>query len=72
MQQELDKNTNISEIPRMQRRPQVKPLVYYVGLFKDKKRGIVEAYQTGVYIMNEIAAQFEVHCSTVQSCTGSG
>jgi putative transposase len=66
MQQELDKNADLSEIPRMQRRrPQAKPLVYYVGLYKDKKRGIVEAYQTDDYTMKEIAAEFEVHYSTV-------
>jgi putative transposase len=64
--QELAKNADLSEIPRMQRRrPQAKPLVYYVGLYKDKKRGIVEAYQTDDYTMKEIAAEFEVHYSTV-------
>ena len=65
MQKEVDKHGDLSEIPRMQRRPKAKPLDYYVGLYKDKRRGMVEAYQTGDYTMKEIAAQFDVHYSTV-------
>jgi len=64
VQQELDKNADLSEIPRMQGCPQPKPMVYYVGLYKDKKRGMVEAYQTGDYTMKEIAVQLEVHYLT--------
>lgn len=65
MQKELDENADLSEIPRVQRRPPTKPLVYYVGRYKDKKRGMVEAYHTGEYTMKAIAEQFEVHYSTV-------
>lgn len=37
MQMKLDKKADLSEIPRMQRRPQARLLEYYVGLKKDKK-----------------------------------
>jgi len=49
----------------MQRRSQAKLFVFYVGLYEDKKRGMVETYQTGDYTMKDITAQFEVHYSTV-------
>jgi hypothetical protein len=65
IQKELDKRAVLSEIPRMQRRHKAKPLIYYVDLYKDKRRGMVEAYQTGDYSMKEIAEQFDVHYSTV-------
>lgn len=65
MQKELDNNADLSEIPRMQRRPQAKPLEHYLMKYKDKKRGMVEAFCTGDYTMKEIATQFGVHYSTV-------
>jgi DNA-directed RNA polymerase specialized sigma24 family protein len=58
-----DKESVLS--PKMQRRPKAKPLIYYVELYKDKRRGMVEAYQTGDYTMKEVAEQFDVHYSTV-------
>jgi hypothetical protein len=65
MQKELKDDSDLSEIPRMQRRPQAKPLNYYLGKYEDKKRGMVEAYCTGDFTMKEIATQFGVHYSTV-------
>lgn len=60
------------EIPRMQRRHQAKPLVYSVGLYNNKRHGMFEEYQTGNHTMKEIAAQFEVHYSTVSRAVKYG
>jgi REP element-mobilizing transposase RayT len=57
--------TDISEIPRVQRRPVAKPLVYYRDDFDDKKAGMVAAYATGDYTMQQIADGFGVHYATV-------
>lgn len=65
LQKKLDHTEDLSEIPRAQRRPLAKPLQYYESRYKDKKRGIVEAYSTGDYTMKAIADYFKVHYSTV-------
>jgi len=36
----------------------------YASRYKDKKRGMVEAYSTGDYTMRSIADYFNVHYST--------
>lgn len=63
MQESLDQKSDLSEIPRLQRRPSAKPLAYYIGRYTDKKRGIVAAYSTGDYTMKAIAVEFGVHYS---------
>ena len=65
MQQQLDKQSDLSEIPRAQHRPKAKPLNYYASKYKDRKKSMVEAYSTGDYTMKEIAAHFNVHYATV-------
>ncbi len=65
LQKKLDKRADLSEIPRIQRRPKAKLLLYYESRYKDRKRGMVEAYSTGGYTMKEIAEYFKVHYSTV-------
>jgi len=65
MQKAMDKQADLSEIPRAQRRSQAKPLQYYEERYKDRDRGIVKAYQTGNYTMKEISEYFNVHYSTV-------
>lgn len=65
MHKKLDKNIDLNEIPRAQRRPMAKPLQYYATKYHDSKRGMVEAFITGDYTMKEIADHFQVHYSTV-------
>ena len=65
MQKAMDKQADLSEIPRVQRRPKAKPLQYYEERYKDRDRGMVEAYLTGDYTMKEISEYFNVHYSTV-------
>ena len=65
MQKKLDVSTDLSEIPRAQRRSKAKPLQYYESQYKDKKRGMVNAYTTADDTMKEIAEYFQVHYSTV-------
>jgi REP element-mobilizing transposase RayT len=58
MQNKLDADKDLSEIPRAQHRPKAKPLDYYERLYKDKKRGMAEAYYSGEYTMKDIATKF--------------
>lgn len=61
----LEQQTDLSEIPRTQRRPPAKPLRYYKENKQDRTQGMVEAYRSGDYTMKEIAEYFDVHYSTV-------
>jgi putative transposase len=56
---------NLSEVPRIQRRPVAKPLDYYKERYHESRQGMAMAYQSGDYSMSEIADFFEVHYSTV-------
>lgn len=64
MQQHVQLDKNISEIPRIQRSTQAKALSYYSS-FKERNTAIVAAYQTGNYTMKAIADEFGVHYATV-------
>jgi putative transposase len=64
MQQHVQSDSNISEIPRAQRRAKAKPLSYYSS-FNDRNAGIAAAYQTGDYTMKAIADEFGLHYATV-------
>lgn len=65
MQKAMDKQSDLSEIPRAQRRPPAKDLLYYKNKHQVRSLGMIEAYHTGDYTMKEIANYFEVHYSTV-------
>lgn len=56
---------SLNEVPRKQRRPLAKPLTHYVENYKTAKEGMVAAYATGDYTMQQIATAFDVHYSTV-------
>ena len=58
-------DTNIKEVPRMQRRPLAQTLDYYSSHYTNPKQGMVEAYSSGDYSMKQIADWFGVHYSTV-------
>ncbi|SDZ01617.1 hypothetical protein [Nitrosomonas halophila] len=64
MQQHVQSDYDISEIPRAQRRAKAKPLSYYSS-FNDRNAGIAAAYQTGGYTMKAIAGEFWLHYVTV-------
>ena len=49
MQNAMDQQADLSEIPRAQRHPPAKSLSYYEENYQDRKRGMVEAYRTGDY-----------------------
>lgn len=65
MQKAMDRQADLSEIPRAQRRPPAKPLQFYEEKYHDREQGMVAAYQTGDYTMKDIASFFNVHYSTV-------
>lgn len=61
-----DSDTDLSEIPKKQVRKNAKSISYYQSQHvNNKHKGMVAAYQTGQYSMNEIAEVFGVHYSTV-------
>ncbi|MGG7056470.1 hypothetical protein [Nitrosomonas sp. ANs5] len=60
MQQHVQSDNDISEIPRAQGRAKAKPLSSYSS-FNDRNAGIAAAYQTGGYTMKAIADEFWLH-----------
>ena len=64
MQQHMQSDKNISEIPRAQRRAAARPLSYYSS-FANRNTGIAAAYQTSDYSMKAIADEFGLHYATV-------
>jgi len=60
-----EKAGDLSEVPRMQRRTQAKPLNWYKEHCRSRNEGIVDAYRSGDYLMKQIAESFNVHYSTV-------
>ena len=62
MQKIVDVQDGLREIPRVQRRSKGKPLEFY---FSKGREGMVQAYLTGDYTMQEIANYYGVHYSTV-------
>ena len=67
MRQRLETDVKFAskEIPHLQRRALAKSLVYYRDEFEDAKQGMVAAYSTGDYTLQEIADAFGVHYATV-------
>jgi putative transposase len=61
----VDSPRELSEVPRMQRRKQVKSLAWYEEHFSLCDDTIVNAYVSGDYLMKVIADWFKVHYSTV-------
>jgi transposase-like protein len=65
MQSARSAQVGSAEIPRVQRRPVAKPLAHYRDNAEDIKAGMVAAYATGDYTMQQIADCFGVHYATV-------
>lgn len=53
------------EIPRVQRRALAKSITFYRDTFDDAKSGMMAAYATGDYTLQQIADTFGVHYATV-------
>jgi hypothetical protein len=49
------------EVPRAQRRPQARPLSYYVSTYADRKEGMAQAYARGDDTLAQVAQAFGVH-----------
>jgi len=61
----IEESVDLSEIPKIKRRVQAKPLSWYKEHSVSRNEGIVSAYQSGDYLMRQIAEGFNVHYSTV-------
>ncbi len=61
----LTDKKDLSEIPRVQKRPLAKPLAYYQNNIHDRHAAMAAAYASGNYTMAQIAHAFGVHYSTV-------
>ena len=58
-------SSDLTEIPKAQRRPLGKSLSHYSETFSNAKEGMKKAYESGDYTMQQIADAFGVHYSTV-------
>ena len=65
VQNYLDGDKELSEIPSSQRRPVPKPLEYYRRTSQDRNEAIKQAYQSGGYTLKAIGDHFGLHYSTV-------
>jgi len=65
MQQRIRDDQPLQEIPVRQRRPVARALAYYVKRYPSRDRAIAEAYRSGAYSMQDIAAYFGVGRMTV-------
>ena len=61
----IEEAVDLSEVPKIQRRARAKPLWWYKEHCVSRNEGIVNAYQSGDYLMRQIAEHFNVHYSTV-------
>jgi putative transposase len=65
MQEKIDSDQDLSEVPRPQRLPEARSLDEYAALGTGQKKSMVLAYQSGGYALAQIARHFGVHYSTV-------
>ncbi len=65
VQQRIDDDKDLSEIPSSQRRPVPKPIGYYDNAHKHRNDAIVAAYGSGGYTLKEVGDYFGLHYSTV-------
>lgn len=65
MQRKAPTTGDLSEVPKVQRRPRARALEYYGNRYKNRNRAISIAFQSGSYTMKQIADYFGIHYSTV-------
>ncbi|MFQ5470279.1 MAG: transposase [Gammaproteobacteria bacterium] len=65
MQKAIVKDDALDEVPKIQSRPVVKPITYYLNRYRDPREGMAHAFLTGAYTQSEIAKVYNVHYATV-------
>lgn len=65
VQEWLEDDRSLEEIPSAQKRPVAKPLSFYRELYPDRNVAMAKAYLSGGYSMREIGEYFGVHYMTV-------
>jgi len=65
LEQRVDKNKDLTEIPRQQRRLNGKPLKYYLEKYQERDKAIIAAFNSGQYTQKKIASAFGIHYSSV-------
>lgn len=65
IQQHIDGDKELDEIPSTQRRPVARKLEEYQSKHKHRNEAMVEAYKSGGYTLKEIGLYFGLHYSTV-------
>lgn len=71
MQQKVQGNRLLSEVPRAQRRPVARPLSGYFDKHEDRDAAVFEAYRSGGYNMREIGDVVGLHYSRISRIIGS-
>jgi hypothetical protein len=71
VQMTIDRNDDLSEVPKIQRRGLAKTLEYYQQHAITRNEGIAKAYLSGAYSMREIGTYFGVHYVTVSRAVKS-
>jgi len=65
MQDKIELNRDLGEIPMAQRRAAPEALSYYAEKYVNRNEAIVFAYASGGYSLKEVGDYFELHYSTV-------
>lgn len=65
VQELLDSDRALDEVPGSQKRPLSKPLKHYEKIARTRNEAILEAWCSGGYKMKEIADHFKLHYSSV-------
>jgi len=70
MQDRLDTDVDLSEVPRPQHRPAALPIAHYATHADSRQEAMGQAYDTGQYTLRQIADYFGVHYTTVSRAIG--
>ena len=65
MQRKMGADQRLSEIPKTQRRPVARPLIWYFKKHRDRDAAIFEAFTRGGYNMREIGDHVGLHYSRI-------
>ncbi|GMQ88628.1 MAG: transposase [Gammaproteobacteria bacterium] len=65
MQQKMEFDKDLSEIPSAHKRPLAKTLEYYDNQYPNRNSSIIKAYASGGYSMKEIGDYYNLHYSRV-------
>ena len=68
----LNRDKDLSEVPRIQRRSSDKPLSLYLDNYRDRNQAIFTALEEGGFTQKEIAEYLGIHYSTVSKVINNG